>query len=599
MISTVFVFSMAGGAPPPAAATTIADLKVAVTIEGVPQDGMQQDLRALSSLAQNQRRYTALAPVRRVADAEATVLTQALISKGFYAAQVTSNIRREGYDVAVSYKVETGPKFTLTRVRIAYEDAVSTSRPATLADANVTMLIDPDGDQLQTMEQALLTFLWDNGYPSAQGLGRHVEADFKTATATAVFPIRSGALAHFGALRISGAERTTDTHLEGLNPITAGTVYRRSDIDAYRKALTETGLFSEISIEPAAPGPDGVADVVVTLKERKHRTVGIGASFGTDVGPGATAYWENRNLRGGGEILAASLAYAAPKQTGSLTFQKPVPRLPGSWSLSAIAENEDTDAFSAQSVTLGGGVQKYFWDKTLELSTNLRYQYADITDSDGTEQTFSSVSLPLAALYNSEDSPLDPKTGHRARVIITPYFGDTPFTQVEIGGASRLGFGPQKSTMVAARLLLGATYGADTDALPATERFFAGGGGSVRGYAYQEAGPIDSDTGNPTGGSSLAEFNLEVRQQLTETVQLAIFMDTGSVFASETPDFSGDLLMGAGMGIRYITPIGPFRVDVATPLTPRELTSIDESGIRVTRFQDDPVQVYIALGQPF
>ena len=170
-------------------------------------------------------------------------------------------------------------------------------------------------------------------------------------------------------------------------------------------------------------------------------------------------------------------------------------------------------------------------------------------------------------------------------------------------GASRIGFGRDKKYLVAGRARLGASIGASGTDLPATERFYAGGGGSVRGYAYQEAGPIDRETGNPTGGASVAEVNLEARYRFRENMQLAVFTDGGTVFESETPDFSGEFLVGAGIGFRYLTPIGPVRLDIATPLDKREIRGLRENDDGVleeqTIFKDDPIQVYIALGQPF
>ena len=234
----------------------------------------------------------------------------------------------------------------------------------------------------------------------------------------------------------------------------------------------------------------------MSVNERKHRTFGAGVTFGTDVGVGATAFWENRNLFGKGETLLARLSYSAPRQDAELTFSKTVPRLQSEWHTSLLAENEDTDAFAAQSIGLGFGIKRDWFGGALETNADIKYQYSDITDADGSERTFSLISLPLSATLNTENDPLNPTRGHRARFSATPYFGDRSFTRVSLGGASRLAFGKEDSTIVAGRALLGATYGLASAELPATERLYAGGGGSVRGYAYQEAGPLDGQ-GNP------------------------------------------------------------------------------------------------------
>jgi translocation and assembly module TamA len=144
-------------------------------------------------------------------------------------------------------------------------------------------------------------------------------------------------------------------------------------------------------------------------------------------------------------------------------------------------------------------------------------------------------------------------------------------------------FGGDKFTL-AARGSLGATFGSSLADLPLNKRFYAGGGGSVRGFSFQEAGPLDAD-GTPIGGRSLIEAAVEARAKVTTNIQLVGFIDAGSVSAKATPDFSERFFIGVGGGARYLTPIGPIRLDVAFPLDRRET--------------DRSFQIFIALGQPF
>ena len=102
---------------------------------------------------------------------------------------------------------------------------------------------------------------------------------------------------------------------------------------------------------------------------------------------------------------------------------------------------------------------------------------------------------------------------------------------------------------------------------------------------YQLAGPVDEDD-NPIGGRSLFEANAELRYRVTQSIGVVGFLDTGTVFDAILPDFSEDVFYGTGLGLRYITPIGPLRLDVGVPLNPR-------SGV------DDPYQVYVSIGQAF
>jgi translocation and assembly module TamA len=139
--------------------------------------------------------------------------------------------------------------------------------------------------------------------------------------------------------------------------------------------------------------------------------------------------------------------------------------------------------------------------------------------------------------------------------------------------------------VLAGRVSLGSISGAKRDETPADKRFYAGGGGSIRGYDYQSVGPIDDDD-DPLGGRSLLEAGVELRLKLTRSFGLVGFFEGGNVYTSVYPDLDDVIRWGTGGGFRYYSPVGPFRVDVATPVNGRD-------GV------DDPVQVYISLGEAF
>jgi translocation and assembly module TamA len=144
-------------------------------------------------------------------------------------------------------------------------------------------------------------------------------------------------------------------------------------------------------------------------------------------------------------------------------------------------------------------------------------------------------------------------------------------------------FDADARNVAAFRMVVGSIVGAEIENVPADRRFYAGGGGSVRGYAYQGIGPKDSD-GQPIGGLSLVEGSAEMRIGITDTIGVVPFVDAGTVSENEYPTFS-DLKVGAGLGVRYATPFGPLRVDVAVPLNPDP---------------DDPVfGIYAGIGQAF
>ncbi len=144
--------------------------------------------------------------------------------------------------------------------------------------------------------------------------------------------------------------------------------------------------------------------------------------------------------------------------------------------------------------------------------------------------------------------------------------------------------GAEQRAVLAGRVALASLEGAPLFELPADQRIYAGGGGSIRPYGYQLAGPLDPGE-HPVGGKSSLVLNLEARIRVTENIGIVPFVDAGSYYESPVPQLGRTLLYGVGLGLRYYTAFGPLRLDIATPLHKRSANS--------------PIQIYISLGQAF
>jgi translocation and assembly module TamA len=186
------------------------------------------------------------------------------------------------------------------------------------------------------------------------------------------------------------------------------------------------------------------------------------------------------------------------------------------------------------------------------------------------------------------DDVLNPTRGSRESLLLTP---NTSFTGPSLTFLnSRLDanvYRPldEDGRFVAAGFLgIGSIIGPSRDTLPADQRLYAGGGGSLRGYGFQLAGPLGPDD-KPLGGRSLLQFGTELRAKVTETIGVVPFVEAGNVYTAPFPNLRGGLLYDAGIGLRYFTPIGPVRFDIATPLRRRSADAI--------------VQIYISIGQAF
>jgi len=189
---------------------------------------------------------------------------------------------------------------------------------------------------------------------------------------------------------------------------------------------------------------------------------------------------------------------------------------------------------------------------------------------------------------STADNPLNPTRGTVVDLSATPYagFANDPisFLRMSAGGSAYYSLDKGSRFILAGRTRVGSIVGEKTDVLPADKRFYAGGGGSVRGYGYQKVGPLDSD-GDPTGGRSLFDLGAELRIRVTETIGVVPFIDGGMVTEESYPSFDEPLLWAGGLGLRYYTGFGPLRLDVAFPINGRK--------------EDDLFQFYVSFGQAF
>ncbi|MFV0297111.1 MAG: autotransporter assembly complex protein TamA, partial [Hyphomicrobiaceae bacterium] len=222
--------------------------------------------------------------------------------------------------------------------------------------------------------------------------------------------------------------------------------------------------------------------------------------------------------------------------------------------------------------------------ETLTGSIALAGTYAEETDAAG-KRTDVALSVPMAITEDKRDNKLDPTAGWRALVSLEPTYefnrGDAYLTARGQISAYRA-LDASGRFVIAGRVGAAGILGADLEDLRPSQRLYAGGGGSVRGYAYKSLAPTLEN--GAMGGSSLIEASLEMRMRITPTIGIVPFVDAASVGGGDWPDTS-EVKVGAGLGLRYYTALGPLRLDVATPLSGRD--------------GQDSVSFYVGLGQAF
>ena len=260
--------------------------------------------------------------------------------------------------------------------------------------------------------------------------------------------------------------------------------------------------------------------------------------------------------------------------------------------LRSEVSHEDRDAYEARSFTVGGRLERetnLIWQKTWTYSAGAELIATDERDTDidlgiSRRRTFLIAALPASLGYDGTDDLLDPSSGFRLSGRLSPEisFQDSAFAYLR-GQIDASTYAPVAERVVlAGRVRAGSIFGADRDRIAPSRRFYAGGGGSVRGFGFQEIGPRDPFN-DPIGGRSVAEASVEARIRLGD-FGVVPFVDAGQIYTSTLPRFDS-FRFGAGIGVRYFTGFGPIRIDVATPLDPRR--------------GDPDVGVYVSIGQAF
>ncbi|MEL7480347.1 MAG: BamA/TamA family outer membrane protein [Pseudomonadota bacterium] len=560
----------------------------------IEADGIPDDLReALEAARPDDPAPETRFEARRQARRAATRLTDFLNSEAFFDARVTPYVE-PGPPIVPTVRVETGPQFKVSGQEITYVGRAPDEAAQAAAKAALTLNTGdvPFPDLVLIAEQQALAALKDAGYGTVEVRPRDVVGDRAAGTVEIIYSIAAGPKIELGDVIYEDPIRIRPKYRERIVPFDLGEVYSPDKLATLDERLAASRLYSIFGVrlaEAGAPSETGETEtrnVIVSATERPRNTITAGASFSTAEGPGATLEWTRRNLTRRGDELRLRTVLADLER--SLGADWLLPHAFGygrALTANVFGGREDTDAFDRTTALLGLGLDI---DRggDLRLLFGSAVEYTNETDVSGERDLFI-YSVSSEALIDKANSLLDPTNGWRARARIEPGLiaGDTNdnFTSVIAEASVYEGFGGRDRYVLAGRVRAGSVFGAASLDLPTSRRFFAGGGGSARGFGFQDIGPRDEDN-VPIGGRGLLELAGEARWRFRKNIGLAAFVDGASVTSDAAPSFN-DFRVGAGVGVRYYTAIGPIRFDIATPLNPQE--------------GDDPVQVYISIGQAF
>lgn len=569
-------------------ASADAPYKIDIAIDGSKDKKLLEALQSASQLvALKDRPPPSTAALRRRADEDLPRLQQAMNAEGYWQAKITYTLDAKPQPATVAVKVTPGPLYHLAKLEFVLASGAPAPLPQTPEQVGLTLGAPALSEPVDDANARLVSLYAQNGQPFAQVVDRKVVVDLATATMSARYTIDPGAKVRFGASTVNGLHRVDADFVTRRIAWTEGADYDQRKVDATLKDLVSSALFSGVQINHAdQPAADGTVAMTLALIEGPPHSVGVGAGYNTDIGLGASTFWEDRNLFGEGEDLRLS-AGAAQRQLGvAAAFRRP-DFLVRKQDLIVDAEllQEETDAYDSRRARVYVGVEELMFPPyTLGGGVSLERAYLTNTTRD---ENYLLLGTPLYVRRDTTDDLLDPTMGTRATVTATPYHGllgdGLNFLSTRVEDRAYFRVGESEKSVIAVYGALGSIVGASLEELPADKRLYAGGAGSVRGYGYQLAGPLDSSN-VPIGGRSSLELGGEFRYRITDTIGLVPFLDAGTVFPTNLPN-KPSLFYSPGLGLRYYTAIGPIRLDLAFPLEKRPA--------------DSAFQVYISIGQAF
>lgn len=545
-------------------------------------------------------------------------LLAALYAAGYYGPYIS--IKAAGREVAdltlavdlppnvpVAIEVRAGPRFEFGRTEIVnappptddMDDEVDT--PASIGFKRGERAFSGVINQASSLSVERWRQL---SHAKAREAGRDVIADHADDRLDVTLTMDPGRAAVYGDIKATGSRRTDPdfiTYMSGLRP---GRPFDPDDIDSAQTRLTSLQIFRSLRFsEVEEIAPDGSLPITISVEDRRPRTVGVGATLSTIDGVGVTAFWVHRNLFGraeqlrfdvGVDGLGGSLNPEDYDYNLGVTFTKPGVFNPDtSFVASVIGQRVNYDTYNERSVTATAGFNrnfgKDFTGSIFALASRARYE-----DDFGVRH-FTLLGLSGAGQLDRRDDPLDATRGYYLAATAKPLYDfeyGNPMLQTTVEGRVYKGFGEERHLVLAGRLKVGNFFGPDAAESPPDLLFFAGGGGSVRGYPYRSIGVGTVDTPDDEnfetfviGGAGLIEGSGEVRYRINERFGAVGFLDAG--YVTETSGFGGSTTFksGTGLGARYYTPIGVLRFDLATPLQP-------DPG-------DSRLAFYIGIGQAF
>jgi translocation and assembly module TamA len=547
-------------------ARSVLAISLEVEVEGVTGPEKDNVLAYLKIDKEKARPDLTPIRIRRLHAQAPQEIRQALQPYGYYKVLVRARLIKDEDTWIARYEIEPGPPVIINNIDIRI---IGPAQDRDVIRAYLDKLPIKVGDKLEharyeEIKKNLLLLAVQTGHLDAEYLQSSINVELKTNQSTIILELKSGPRYRFGPVVFQQDAYDEDFLLRYIK-FQQGDPYEPAVLLRLQADLSNSGLFEQIDIQPQrALSTNDEVPIYIFLKESKPRKWHFGLGYGTDTGFRGNVRHSRRVGRRGHKIAADVLA---SEKIQSLLGTYIIPlKDPTSEEMAYTGRvsNELTESRDSNIASLSVSYTSMYhaWRRVISLN----YEYEDFTVAEQSDETL--FLYPIVSWSRTwTDDRLFPTHGRRYYLEVlgasNAVFSDATFLQGRATGKWVLNLG--KKNRLLTRADLGATMIENIIDLPASKRFYAGGDTSIRGYSYEELGPLNS-LGEVTGGKYLLVGSAELDHRLSDKWSVAAFYDVGNAL-NDFNNLSDQIAEGAGVGIRWHSPVGPVRIDFAWALT--------------------------------
>jgi len=535
---------------------------LSITIEGLKPD-LEEAVRSNLTLQNYGGRDVSPAQIRRLFNAAEKEIRAGLEPYGYYNSQVASSLQTNDKGLNALFRVTLGEP-----VKVKKESVVVSGDGAQMRQVEraIRRFKPAEGEPLDhgvyegskaSVEQALL----NNGFLRMKATKHEVKVARKENTADVDVAWESGPRMRFGEVHFSEAQFPPE-FLERYIPWKSGDYYSPEQLLAFQQRLVDADYFATVSAQPDLSHTDSIdVPINVSLSPAKRTIYTAKAYVSTDTGPGVGVGMQRRWINSKGHKFGVDIDYAQRQKAATTNYLIPLPG-PNDKNLNFGVTYRDIDTQSSQSrterIAANESVKWHGFTRTIGL------QYLAGTFEIADENGYSKLFFAEGTLTRKQANDFFfPRRGYSIafalRAAPEGLLSDTSFTQATADGKYIRPLGRRQRLIL--RTSLGAMAVKDFNQLPPELRFFAGGDRSIRGFDYQQLGSTNA-AGKVIGGTYLTVGSAEIERYFLPKWGGALWVDGGDAFRQG--EF--DLNIGAGVGVRWRSPVGVLRVDVGKPI---------------------------------